>query len=105
MANIITSIREWFDRPTRAEVMTLARMASSKQGLKITAQLLQQTDTLTKRTLTTGETPTRSRSTTKTQTANGFMTFMPIVSSTPTSPAVSPSARGKVLAKGFPPRR
>ena len=49
MANIITSIREWFDRPTRAEVMTLARMASSKQGLKITAQLLQQTDTLTKK--------------------------------------------------------
>lgn len=49
MANIITSIRNWFDRPTRAEVMTLARMASSKQGLKITAQLLQQTDTLTKK--------------------------------------------------------
>lgn len=49
MNNIITSIRQWFDRPTRAEVMTLARMASSKQGLKITAQLLQQTDTLTKK--------------------------------------------------------
>lgn len=49
MPNIITSIRDWFSRPTRAEVMTLARMASSKQGLKLTAQLLQQTDTLTKK--------------------------------------------------------
>ncbi len=49
MANIITSIRDWLSRPTRAEAMTLARMASGKQGLKITAQLLQPTDTLTKK--------------------------------------------------------
>lgn len=49
MSNIITSIRDWFSRPTRAEAMTLARWASSKKGLKITAQLLQQTDTLTKK--------------------------------------------------------
>ena len=49
MSNIITNIRDWFQRPTRSEVMTLARMAASKQGLKITAQLLQQTDTLTKK--------------------------------------------------------
>lgn len=49
MANLITNIREWFDRPTRSEIMTLARKATSKQGLKVTAQLLQQTDTLTKK--------------------------------------------------------
>lgn len=49
MANLITNIRDWFDRPTRSEIMTLARKASSKQGLKVTAQLLQQTDTLTKK--------------------------------------------------------
>lgn len=49
MANFITNIRDWFDRPTRSEIMTLARKASSKQGLKLTAQLLQQTDTLTKK--------------------------------------------------------
>lgn len=49
MDNIITNIRQWFNRPTRAEIMTLARKAASKQGLKITAQLLQQTDTLTKK--------------------------------------------------------
>ena len=49
MANIISSIREWLNRPTRAEVMSLARMASGKKGLRITAQLLQQTDTLTKK--------------------------------------------------------
>lgn len=49
MPNIITDIRDWFSRPTRAEILTLARKASSKQGLRITAQLLQQTDTLTKK--------------------------------------------------------
>ena len=49
MANFITNIRDWFDRPTRSEIMTLARKAASKQGLKLTAQLLQQTDTLTKK--------------------------------------------------------
>lgn len=49
MANLITSIRDYFNRPTRAEILTLARRASSRQGLKLTAQLLQQTDTLTKK--------------------------------------------------------
>lgn len=49
MSNIITSIRDWLSRPTRTEILSLAQRASSKQGLKITAQLLQQTDTLTKK--------------------------------------------------------
>lgn len=49
MSNIISNIRQWLNRPTRADALTLARMASSKQGLRITAQLLQQTDTLTKK--------------------------------------------------------
>lgn len=49
MSNIITSIRDWLNRPTRAEVLSLARRAGSGRGLKITAQLLQQTDTLTKK--------------------------------------------------------
>lgn len=49
MANIISQIRDYFDRPTRSEVLSLARRASSKQGIKLTAQLLQQSDTLTKK--------------------------------------------------------
>lgn len=49
MANLISNIRDWFDRPTRSEIMTLARKASSKKGLKLTAQLLQQSDSLTKK--------------------------------------------------------
>ncbi|UVO75545.1 hypothetical protein NXW43_09625 [Bacteroides thetaiotaomicron] len=49
MANLISNIRDWFDRPTRSEIMTLARKASSRKGLKLTAQLLQQSDSLTKK--------------------------------------------------------
>ena len=49
MANLISNIRDWFDRPTRSETMTLARKASSRKGLKLTAQLLQQSDSLTKK--------------------------------------------------------
>lgn len=49
MSNLISNIRDWFDRPTRAQVISLARWAAGKKGKKITAQLLQQTDTLTKK--------------------------------------------------------
>lgn len=49
MANILTQIRDYFDRPTRSEVLSLARRVSTKQGIKLTAQLLQQSDTLTKK--------------------------------------------------------
>lgn len=49
MTNLISNIRDWFDRPTRSEIMTLARKASSRKGLKLTAQLLQQSDSLTKK--------------------------------------------------------
>ena len=49
MANIITNIRDYFSRPKRSELVELARRVSSKQGLKLTAQLQQQTDSLTKK--------------------------------------------------------
>ena len=49
MANIITSIRDYFSRPTRSELVELARRVSSKQGVKLTANLQQQTDSLTKK--------------------------------------------------------
>ncbi|MBD5238363.1 MAG: DUF935 family protein [Bacteroidales bacterium] len=49
MANIITNIRDYFNRPKRSELVELARRVSSKQGLKLTAQLQQQTDSLTKK--------------------------------------------------------
>ena len=49
MANIITNIRDYFSRPKRSELVELARRVSSKQGVKLTAQLQQQTDSLTKK--------------------------------------------------------
>ena len=49
MANILNSIRDYFSRPTRSELVELARRVSSKQGVKLTAQLQQQTDSLTKK--------------------------------------------------------
>lgn len=49
MANIFDSIRDYFSRPTRSELVELARRVSSKQGVKLTAQLQQQTDSLTKK--------------------------------------------------------
>ena len=49
MANIITNIRDYFSRPKRSELVELARRVSSKQGLKLIAQLQQQTDSLTKK--------------------------------------------------------
>ena len=49
MANIISNIRDYFSRPTRSELVELARRVSSKQGVKLTAQLQQQTDSLTKK--------------------------------------------------------
>ena len=49
MANIITNIRDYFSRPKRSELVELARRVSSKQGIKLTAQLQQQTDSLTKK--------------------------------------------------------
>ena len=49
MANIITSIRDYFRRPSRSELVELARRINSKQGMKLMAQLQQQTDSLTKK--------------------------------------------------------
>lgn len=49
MANLFNSIRDYFSRPTRSELVELARRVSSKQGVKLTAQLQQQTDSLTKK--------------------------------------------------------
>ncbi|MBD5231939.1 MAG: DUF935 family protein [Bacteroidales bacterium] len=49
MANIITSIRDYFRRPSRSELVELARRVNSKQGMKLMAQLQQQTDSLTKK--------------------------------------------------------
>lgn len=49
MPNIITSIRDYFSRPTRSELATFARAVSSKQGVRLMAQLQQQTDSLTKK--------------------------------------------------------
>ncbi len=49
MANFLTSIRDFFNRPSRSELVELVRRVSSKQGMKLTAQLQQQTDSLTKK--------------------------------------------------------
>lgn len=49
MNNIITSIRQWFDRPTRSEMMAFARSIRPKDGVRISAMLQQQTDSLTKK--------------------------------------------------------
>lgn len=49
MANIISNIREYFSRPSRSELMELSRALRSKQGIKVSAMLQQQTDSLTKK--------------------------------------------------------
>ena len=49
MANIISNIRDFFSRPTRSELVALSRVLSSKQGIKLSAMLQQQTDSLTKK--------------------------------------------------------
>ncbi len=49
--DIISSIKQVFSRPANAsaEMDRLVRFAKSKQGIKLTAQLIQQTDSLTKK--------------------------------------------------------
>ena len=49
--NIINNIKQFFDRRTisNAEIDRLVRFAKSRQGIKLTAQLMQQTDSLTKK--------------------------------------------------------
>lgn len=49
--DIISSIKQVFSRPSNAsaEMDRLVRFAKSKQGIKLTAQLMQQTDSLTKK--------------------------------------------------------
>lgn len=49
--DIISSIKQVFSRPANAnvEMDRLVRFAKSKQGIKLTAQLMQQTDSLTKK--------------------------------------------------------
>lgn len=49
MANIISNIREYFSRPSRSELVELSRALRSKQGIKVSAMLQQQTDSLTKK--------------------------------------------------------
>lgn len=49
MPNIITNIRDFFSRPTRSELVELSRALRSKQGIKVSAMLQQQTDSLTKK--------------------------------------------------------
>ncbi|WP_300890935.1 phage portal protein family protein [Paramuribaculum intestinale] len=49
MANIITNIRDFFSRPTRSELVALSRALKSKQGIKVSAMLQQQSDSLTKK--------------------------------------------------------
>ncbi len=49
MANIITNIRNLFSRPTRSELVALSRALQSKQGIKVSAMLQQQSDSLTKK--------------------------------------------------------
>jgi len=49
MANILDNIRDWFSRPTRSQLATLARTAASKKGVRISAMLQQQSDSLTKK--------------------------------------------------------
>lgn len=49
MANIFDNIRDYFSRPTRSQLHTLARAAASKKGVRIAAMLQQQTDSLTKK--------------------------------------------------------
>lgn len=47
--NFITSLRDWFNRPTRSEFLELVRQRAGKQSMRVTAQLMRQTDTLTKK--------------------------------------------------------
>ncbi len=49
MANIISSIRDYFNRPTRSELFALSRALGSKKGVRLSAFLQQQTDSLTKK--------------------------------------------------------
>ncbi len=49
MANIISNIRNFFSRPTRSELVELSRALRSKQGVRLSAMLQQQTDSLTKK--------------------------------------------------------
>ena len=48
--DIINGFRQIFSRrPSQNDVERLARFMKSKQGIKLTAQLMQQTDSLTKK--------------------------------------------------------
>ncbi len=49
MANIISNIRDFFSRPTRSELVELSRALRTKQGVRLSAMLQQQTDSLTKK--------------------------------------------------------
>lgn len=49
MANFLDNIRDYFSRPTRSQLQTLARAVASKKGVQISAMLQQQSDSLTKK--------------------------------------------------------
>lgn len=53
--DIISNIKQFFDRKTisNAEIDRFARFAKSRRGIKLTAQLMQQTDSLTKKDIAT----------------------------------------------------
>ena len=49
MANFLDNIRDYFSRPTRSQLQTLARAVASKKGVQISAMLQQQSASLTKK--------------------------------------------------------
>ena len=52
--DIINNIKQFFGgKQDTAEMVRLARFAKSSQGIKLTAQLMQQTDSLTKKDVAT----------------------------------------------------
>lgn len=51
MANFFDNIRDYFSRPTRSQLQMLARAVVSKKGVRLSAMLQQQSDSLTKKDL------------------------------------------------------
>lgn len=49
MANILSSVRDYLARPSRSQIAQFARRVNSRQGLRITASLQQQSDSLSKK--------------------------------------------------------
>lgn len=99
MANILDNIRNYLRRPTQTQLQTLARAVASKKGVQISAMLQQQSDSLTKKDIADWRAANQMAIDYENPNRCGFMIFTPIASSTPTSPAVSPSARVRYCRK------